>query len=77
MSHDPRGVAKVIRAMCYLRDTAKADRAEIKRELAYFRLHCHRMRYHGLEEEGIAIGSGVIKTACKTLFTERRLTWTP
>ncbi len=54
-----RGVAKVIRALCYLRDSAKGARAEIERELAYFRKHRHRMRYHALKEEGIAIGSGV------------------
>ena len=66
LRHDPRGVAKVIRALCYLRDSAKGDRAEIERELAYFRKHRHRMRYHALKEEGVAIGSGVVE-ACKTL----------
>ena len=71
LRHDPRGVAKVIRALCYLRDTARADRAEIERELAFFRKHRHRMRYHALKEEGIAIGSGVVEAACKTLVTQR------
>ena len=58
----PRGVAKVIRALRHLRDAAAApDRAETERErgLAFFRKHRHRMRYHALKEEGIAIGSGV------------------
>ena len=71
LRHDPRGGAKVIRALRYLRDTAKTDRAEIERELAFFRKHRHRMRYHALKEEGIAIGSGVVEAACKTLVTQR------
>ena len=58
LRHDPRGVAKVIRALRHLRDAAAApDRAETERELAFFRKHRHRMRYHALKEEGIAIGS--------------------
>ena len=69
---DRRGGAKMmIRALCYLRDTAKADRSEIERELAFFRKHRHRMRHHALKEEGIAIGSGVVEAACKTLVTQR------
>ena len=57
LRHDPRGVAKVIRALRHLRDAAAApDRAETERELAFFRKR-HRMRYHALKEEGIAIGS--------------------
>ena len=69
---DRRGGAKMmIRALCYLRDTAKADRSEIERELAFFRKHRHRMRHHALKEEGIAIGSGVVAAACKTLVTQR------
>ena len=71
LRHDPRGVAKVIRALCYLRDSAKGDRAEIERELAFFRKHRHRMGYHALKEEGIAIGSGVVEAACKTLVAQR------
>ena len=71
LRHDPRGVAKVIRALCYLRDTAQGDRAEIERELAFFRKHRHRMRYHALQEEGIATGSGVVEAACKTLVAQR------
>ena len=63
--------AKVIRALCYLRDTANGDHAEIERELAFFRKHRHRMRYHALKEEGIAIGSGVVEAACKTLVAQR------
>ena len=33
--------------------------------------HRHRMRYHALKEEGIAIGSGVVEAANKTLVTQR------
>ena len=70
LRHDPRGVAKVIRALRHLRDAAAApDRAET--ELAFFRKHRHRMRYHALKEEGIAIGSGVVEAANKTLVTQR------
>ena len=72
LRHDPRGVAKVIRALRHLRDAAAApDRAETERELAFFRKHHHRMRYHALKEEGIAIGSGVVEAANKTLVTQR------
>ena len=39
LRHDPRGVAKVIRALRHLRDAAAApDRAETERELAFFRI---------------------------------------
>ena len=56
----------------HLRDAAAApDRAETEREIAFFRKHRHRMRYHALKEEGIAIGSGVVEAANKTLVTQR------
>ena len=72
LRHDPCGVDKVIRALRHLRDSAATpDRAEIERELAFFRKHRHRMRYHALKEEGIAIGSGVVEAANKTLVTQR------
>ena len=72
LRHDPRGVARVIRALCHLRDrAAPADRPEVERELAFFRKHRHRMRYHALKEAGIAIGSGVVEAANKTLVTQR------
>ena len=58
LRHDPCGVDKVIRALRHLRDSSKSDRAEIERELAFFRKHRQRMRYHALKAEGVAIGSG-------------------
>ena len=61
LRHDPCGVDKVIRALRHLRDSAKPDRAEIERELAFFRKHRQRMRYHALKAEGVAIGSGVVE----------------
>ena len=69
LRHDPCGVGKVIRALRHLRDSAKPDRAEIERELAFFRKHRQRMRYHALKAEGVAIGSGVVEAANKTLVT--------
>ena len=49
--NDPRGVAKVIRALRHLRDAAAApDRAETERESASI-----AKRYHALKEEGIAV----------------------
>ena len=71
LRHDTHGIAKVIRALCYLRDSAQGNRAEIERELAYFRKHRHRMRYHALKEQGIPIGSGVVEAANKVLVAQR------
>ena len=71
LRHDPCGVDKVIRALRHFRDSAKPDRAEIERELAFFRKHRQRMRYHALKAEGVAIGSGVVEAANKTLVTQR------
>ncbi len=72
LRHDPRGIDRVIRALRHLRDTAKpAGRADIDRELAFFRKHRHRMRYHALKQQGIAIGSGLVEAANKTLVTQR------
>jgi len=71
LRHDPRGVARVIRALRYLRDGVQRNRAEIERELAFFRKHRHRMCYHVLKEQGIAIGSGVVEAANKVLVAQR------
>ncbi|MCY4320549.1 MAG: UPF0236 family protein, partial [Alphaproteobacteria bacterium] len=75
LRHDPQGVVKVIRALRYLRDKAagrnRAARAAIERELAFFRKHRKRMRYRDLSDRSLAIGSGVVEAACKTLVTQR------
>ena len=72
LRHDPCGVDKVIRALPHLRDSAKPEWAEIERELAlFFRKHRQRMLYHALKAEGVAIGSGVVEAANKTLVTQR------
>ncbi len=72
LRHDPDGVEKVIRALRYLHDTAhRAGKAEVQRELAFFRKNRKRMRYHALKEKRLAIGSGVVEAANKMLITQR------
>ena len=74
LRHDPHGSARVIRALRYLRDKAggnRAARAAIERELAFFRKHRKRMRYRNLSDRRLAIGSGVVEAANKTLVTQR------
>ena len=71
LRHDSHGSAKVIRALCYLRDKAgsnRAARAAIERELAFFR---KRMRYRHPSDRSLAIGSGVVEAANKTLVTQK------
>ena len=74
LRHDPHGVAKVIRALRYLRDKAGKNRAArnaVARELAFFRKHRRRMRYRDLSDRRLAIGSGVVEAANKILVTQR------
>lgn len=74
LRHDPQGVAKVIRALRYLRDKAgnnRAARNAVERELAFFRKHRRRMRYRDLSDRRLAIGSGVVEAANKILVTQR------
>jgi hypothetical protein len=69
--HDEeKGVEKVIRALCHLRDTHPRKR-KLATELAYFRRYRHRMRYAQVQAQNLPIGSGVVEAACKTLATER------
>ena len=71
LRHDPQGVAKVIRALRYLRDKAGRNRAArnaVERELAFFRKHRRRMRYRDLSDRRLTIGSGVVEAANKTLM---------
>ena len=74
LRHDPHGSARVIRALRYLRDKTernRAARAALERELAFFRKHRKRMRYRNLSDRSLAIGSGVVEAANKTLVTQR------
>jgi len=70
LRHDADGVAKVIRALVYLRDK-HPRRKRIGEVLGYFRRHRQRMDYADAAERNLPIGSGVIEAACKTLVTQR------
>jgi len=70
LKEEPEGVEKVIRSLDYLRKT-HPRKERVTKELAYFRKHRNRMRYHQFVAEGLPIGSGVVEAACKTLVTQR------
>ena len=64
LRHDPRGVSKVIDALCYL--LTKGTGADvIRRELAYFRNNRSRMDYASAADAGHPIGSGAVESANK------------
>ena len=67
---DEDGVAKVIRALVYLRNK-HPRRKRIGEVLRYLRRNRHRMRYAELRAQHLPIGSGVVEAACKTLATQR------
>jgi hypothetical protein len=67
---DDDGVARVIRAVDYLRKKFP-HRDKIRQCAAYFRKHRGRMNYAALVERGLPIGSGVVEAACKTLVAQR------
>lgn len=67
---DPRGAAKIIRALRYLRDKHPRSK-RIKKELKYFRRNRDRMNYAEAQARGLPIGSGVVEAACKTLVSQR------
>jgi hypothetical protein len=67
---DEDGVAKVIRALVYLRDK-HPRRKRIGEVLRYLRRNRHRMRYAEIRAKHLPIGSGVVEAACKTLATQR------
>ncbi len=48
---------------------SRRQRADIDRELSFFRKHRHRMRYHALKQQGIC--SGIVEAANKILVTQR------
>jgi hypothetical protein len=66
----PHGVNTVIKALCRLR-TRYPRRQAIRKTIAYFREHRHRMRYHDLRAQFLPIGSGVVDAACTTLVSQR------
>lgn len=70
LREDVGGVDRVIRALEYLRKKAGTN-AVVTRELAFFRKHRGRMKYAELRAEGLAIGSGVVEAACKSLVAQR------
>jgi len=63
---DKGGVDHVIRSLSYLHSTYP-HRKQIKEELDYFKRHRKRMRYADMREKGLAVGSGPVEAACKTL----------
>ena len=67
---DEDGVAKVIRALVYLRNK-HPRRKRIGEVVRYLRRNRHRMRYAELRAQYLPIGSGVVEAACKTLATQR------
>ena len=71
LRHDADGVEKVIRALRHLLGKATSGKAEIERELAFFRKNRHRMRYRALKDRKLPVGSGVVEAANKTLVTQR------
>lgn len=67
---DDDGATRVIRALDYLRRKFP-QRVDIRRCVAYFRKHRHRMNYAALKKRGLPIGSGIVEAACKTLVAQR------
>ena len=68
---DEDGVEKVIDAIRYRLRRAGAAKAEVKRELRFFRKHRRRMRYAAFHAKRLPIGSGVIEATCKSLVSAR------
>lgn len=64
------GINKVMRALRYLRDQHKGNKA-ITTSLTYFTNNQHRMRYAQVKQNNLPIGSGVVEAACKTLVGQR------
>ncbi len=66
---EPDGVGKIIRSLRYYPGRAKEPRARetIRRVLNYFVKNRSRMRYSELRAGKLAIGSGVVEAANKTL----------
>jgi hypothetical protein len=71
LRHETNGVEMIIRHLIYLRNKFKKRRKKLTVVLKYFRRHRHRMRYASLARKHLAIGSGIVEAACKTLVTQR------
>jgi len=70
LKEDEHGAKKLIRAIEYLHKRYPKKK-KIKQELTYFRNNRHRMNYAMALEANLAIGSGVVEAACKTLVSQR------
>lgn len=54
-----------------LADASSAVREVHRKQLAYFRNHCHRMDYPTYLAKGWQIGSGPVESGCKTVIGNR------
>lgn len=70
MRDEINGINKVLRALRYLRDHHKGNKA-ITTGLTYFTNNQHRMRYAQVKQKNLPIGSGIVEAACKTLVGQR------
>ena len=70
---EENGVESVIRALRYMHDkeSGAKKREALKRELSFFRKRRSKMQYATMKRDGLAIGSGVVEAACKTLVAQR------
>ena len=57
--------------MRHLRNRCSRGRADVERELEYFRKNRSRMRYRALQDRNLPIGSGVVEAANKSIVTKR------
>ncbi len=64
-------VERVIRAIRCLRDSCGRGRADVERELEFFRRNRLRMRCRALKDRNFPIGSGVVEAANKSIVTKR------
>lgn len=67
---EPNGINKVLRALRYLRDQFRGNKA-ISTSLTYFTNNQHRMRYALVKQKNLPIGSGIVEASCKTLVGQR------
>jgi hypothetical protein len=65
------GPRKLLTSLARRRPKEEAVQEVVRRELAYFRSHEHRMQYPQYVERGLMIGSGVVEATCKVVVTQR------